>query len=278
MKFSLPISMTAVVSALSLPLALGLLIGPHVVHAFDENIADPIAKGLAISQEAVRRDTGFDNYTVSFEMVLRNRHGAENRRNLRSKVLEKITDGDWSLIVFDNPRAVKGTALLSYTHKHSDDDQWLFLPAAKRVKRIASSNKSGPFMGSEFAFEDLASQEIEKYDYKYIRDDEIDGKAMFVIERDPIDPKSGYSWQVVWMDKEEFIPHKIEFYDRKKSHLKTLTFAGYQQYLEQYWRADQMVMVNHQTGKSTDLLWSNYQFRQQLTENEFTKEALKRVK
>ena len=259
-------------------LAASLVVASPFLQAFDDSIEDPVAKGLAISKEAERRDTGFENFIVSMEMVLRNRHGAENRRNLRSKVLEKTDDGDWSIIIFDNPRDVKGTALLSYTHKFTDDDQWLFLPALKRVKRIASSNKSGPFMGSEFAFEDLTSQEIEKYTYKYLRDDEIDGVPMHVVERDPVDPKSGYSWQEVWIDKEHFRAFKIDYYDRKKSLLKTLTSSDYKQYLDQFWRPAKMAMVNHQTGKSTDLLWSDYQFKQPLNEKEFTKQALTRAK
>ena len=66
---------------------------------------------------------------------------------------------------------------------------------------------------------------------------------------------------MVWIDKEHYRALKVEFYDRKDALLKTLTFKGYRQYLDQYWRADEMDMVNHQTGKSTLLAWSNCQFR-----------------
>jgi hypothetical protein len=173
---------------------------------------------------------------------------------------------------------VKGTALLSYSHKTGSDDQWLYLPALKRVKRIASKNKSGPFMGSEFAYEDLSSQEIEKYTYKYIQDDQLDGRAMFLIERDPVDPNSGYTYQRVWIDQEKYIPMKIDFYDRKKSLMKTLVFRDYQQYLDQYWRANEMFMQNHQTGKSTLLTWDEYAFRTGLKDSDFGKNSLKRAK
>jgi hypothetical protein len=208
-------------------------------------------------------------------MVLRNRHGEESRREIRSKVLETKDDGDKSLIVFDEPKDVAGTALLTYTHKTGDDDRWLYLPALKRVKRIASSNKSGPFMGSEFAYEDLGSQEVEKYTYRYLRDETLDGQEVFVFERYPKDAESGYTRNVIWMDKAEYRPLKIEFYDRKKSLLKTLTFAEYAQYLGKYWRPGKLDMVNHQTGKSTTLLFKDYKFRNGFRDRDFDQNSLR---
>ena len=124
-------------------------------------------KGLQIAVEADKRDLGFGDTKSSMTMVLKNQYGEETQRNMHSKTLEQLDDGDKSLIVFDSPQDVKGTAFLSFTHQVGTDDQWLFLPALKRVKRISSSNKSGPFMGSEFAYEDISSQEIEKYTYLY---------------------------------------------------------------------------------------------------------------
>lgn len=238
----------------------------------------PEAKGLTIEQERDRRDTGWTDSSVALEMILRNRHGQESTRRLRNRTLENTDDGDWSLVVFDEPRDVEGTALLTYTHKRDDDDQWLYLPALKRVKRIASNNKSGPFMGSEFAYEDLSSQETEKYSYRWLRDETIDGVDYFVIERDPVDENSGYSRQVVWLDKAEYRPAKIDYYDRKQSLLKTLVFHSYQQYLERYWRADRMEMVNHQTGKSTVLNFSDYRFRNGFDKSDFTQNSLQKAR
>jgi len=223
-------------------------------------------------------------------MILRNRQGQESVREMRIRTLEMEGDGDKSLIIFDRPRDVKGTiifdrprdvkgtAFLSYTHAVKPDDQWLYLPALKRVKRISSRNKSGPFMGSEFAYEDMTSQEVEKYDYKFLREEILDGRKTFVIERYPRYPHSGYTRQIVWLDQEMYQPLKVEFYDRKNALLKTLTLSGYQQYLDRYWRASQMEMVNHRNGKSTVLEWSNYRFRTGLSERDFDKNSLKRAR
>lgn len=147
-------------------------------------------KGLEIAVEADRRDEGWKDQKADLLMILRNRHGQESVRELRNRSLEVADDGDKLLVIFDRPRDVDGTAFLTFTHKEGQDDQWLYLPALKRIKRISSNNKSGPFMGSEFAYEDLTSQEIEKYTYKHLRDEAVDGLDCFVVARIPVDPKS----------------------------------------------------------------------------------------
>ncbi len=236
-------------------------------------------KGLAIAVEAHLRDEGFGDYTSDMTMTLRNKQGKESKRAIRGKTLEVADDGDKSLSIFDTPRDVKGTAFLSFSHKVGDDEQWLYLPALKRVKRINSRNKSGSFMGSEFAYEDIASQEVEKYNYKHLREEELGGLLCYVSESYPVDKKnSGYTRRITWLDKEEYRIQKVEYYDRKKSLLKTLTVSGYQQYLGKHWRADDMKMVNHQTGKSTSLHWENYQFNTGLTEVDFNSTSLKRIR
>lgn len=248
-------------------------------HSIAEASADKSAnKGLAIFKEADKRDSGFGDTSAVMEMILRNKQGQSFVRKMRGKVLEKQGIGDKSIFVFDDPADVKGTALLTFTYKREPDDQWLYLPALKRVKRISSSNKSGPFVGSEFAYEDMSSQEVEKYTYKYSRDENLDGRDTFVVERFPVDKKSGYTRQIVWMDQEEYRIWQVEYYDRKHSLLKTLTFSGYDQYLDRYWRPRTMDMVNHQTGKSTTLEWSNYQFNNGYTDKDFNRNSLMKIK
>ena len=100
----------------------------------------PEEKGLAIAVEADRRDSGFHDQTAELEMLLRNRHGEESQRELRSLTLEQVDDGDKSLVIFSAPADIRGTAFLTFSHSTGNDDQWLYLPALKRVKRMASSN------------------------------------------------------------------------------------------------------------------------------------------
>lgn len=235
-------------------------------------------KGLAIAKEADARNTGWGDSKAQMEMILRNKDGRESRRKIRIQSLEVLDDGDKSLTIFDEPKDVQGTAFLSFSHAVEPDEQWLYLPALKRVKRIASSNKSGPFMGSEFAYEDLSSFEIEKYSYKYLRDDTVDGKKVFVVESTPQYKHSGYSRLITFIDQEEYRQLKVEYYDRNDRLLKTLINSEWKQFLGKYWRAHKMMMENHQTGKSTELVWTDYQFQTGVDEGDFNKNALKRAR
>lgn len=237
----------------------------------------PEDKGLEIAKKAEDADKGFESSKASLKMILTNKQGQESERYLENQTLELDDDGDKSLIVFNSPKDVEGTATLTFTHKSTADDQWLYLPALNRVKRISSDNKSGPFMGSEFAYEDLSSQEVEKYKYKFIQEDNIDGNPTYVVERYPVDPKSGYTKQVVWYNKENYRIEKTDYYDRKAALMKTLTFKNYKQYLNKHWRASELAMENHLSGKKTRLLFQNYSFKTGLKDQDFSQNSLARA-
>ena len=269
-----PCTQGALFSVLILLLACFCLLHTHVL-AREET---PEEKGLRIAHEASARNDGFDDFTAGMTMVLRDRQGRESIRQMRFKVLEVPGDGDKSLFVFDQPRDVQGTALLTHGHINSQDDQWLYLPALKRVKRISATARSGSFMGSEFSYEDMSSPEVEEYTHKYLRDEPCGELSCTVTEQVPLEKKSGYSRKVIWQDTGELRVWKMELYDRRNSHLKTLTFENYKQYLGRYWRAGEQTMVNHLTGASTVLKWTDYRFRTNLEDSEFTKPALRRVR
>jgi len=236
----------------------------------------PAEKGLAIATQADQADNGWNDSTAELLMILRNRQGDTTERAIRSRQLEVEGDGDKSISIFDSPNDVKGTAFLSHTHVEKADDQWLYLPALKRVKRIASNNKSGPFMGSEFAYEDITSQELAKYTYTWLKDELYEGRDSHVIERIPTYKHSGYTKQIAWIDKTMLQPLKIDFYDRKGSLLKTFTTHDHQQYLQKHWRPSRTEMVNHITGKGTTLNWNNYVFNSGFRDRDFDKNTLKR--
>ena len=238
----------------------------------------PEERGLEIAIATDKRDTGWKHVIADMEMILKSRAGKESRRRLSNRQLEVTGDGDKSLSLFKEPKDIAGTAQLTFSHGLEPDDQWLYLPSIKRVKRISSKNKSGSFMGSEFAFEDLGSQEVDKYKYQFLGEEPCgDGYDCYINERIPQYKHSAYTKQIAWIDKEHYRTVKIEFYDRKGALLKTLDFLDYKEYPGGFWRADQFEMTNHQTGKSTSLLWSNYDFDYQLDAGDFNKNALKRL-
>ena len=264
------------VSAASLFLAMACF---FPAHAPAPCLAEtPEEKGLRIARDASERDDGFADFTAVMTMVLRDRQGRESVRQMRVKVLEVQEDGDKSLFVFDQPRDIQGTALLTHAHVNAPDDQWLYLPALKRTKRINAARRSGSFMGSEFSYEDMSSSQVDEYVYSFLRDEPCGQLACTVTEQVPLDKRSGYSRKIVWRDADHLRTWKMELYDRKDSHLKTLTFENYRQYAGRYWRAEQQTMENHLTGASTVLKWNEYSFGNGLQDSEFTRPALRRVR
>lgn len=243
-----------------------------------EQAASEYDRGLEIARKHKQRNGGWQDSQSDIVMIIRSANGKERQRRISVKSLEVIGDGDKSLMVFNEPGDVAGTAFLSYSHVDQPDDQWIYLPALKRVKRIASKNKSGAFMGSEFSYEDMNSFEVEKYDFRYLGDDTVNGRATFRLEMVPTDKYSGYSKTEAWLDQDTLRFEKIAFYDRKGSLLKELTLGGYTLYEDTYWRPTQSVMQNRQTGKVTEMLTDNIRLRSGLSEDDFSQNSLKRAR
>lgn len=261
-------------------LSLLVVAATRCAHAQDETNVSAAARGLEIAEEADRRDQGFGDSVTEIVMRLLSDDGRVNERRLTWQILENAAadDGDKSLTVFHEPRDIAGTAFLTHTHIREDDDQWLYLPALKRVKRIASVNKTSSFMGSELAYEDLLSDEVAKFDYRWLSNEECREDTCFVLERRPTYESSGYSRQVLRMDRTEYRVREIEYYDLDGELEKTLTLDDYRQYLDRYWRAHEYRVENHQTHRQTILSFGPYEFRTGLTEQDFDPSALRRVR
>lgn len=251
-----------------------LCFGASLSFAHAETVEE---KGLSIIQEAERRDQGWHDMVSTLTMELYNKHGEKRERILTSKALEVPNDGNKRLAVFEFPPDVRGTGLLTFSHKNGDDDQWLYIPSLMKVKRIAVSNRSGSFMGSEFSYEDISDDVVEKHNYRWLRDEECDEGECFVVESTPLDLKnSGFSRRIIWMDKRHYFVHKTEYFDHKEKHYKTLFIRKYQRYMEKYWRPAEMEMVNHETERKTIIRWKNIDFSTGLGVEDFSKRVLKR--
>lgn len=257
---------------------IGLLVMVVVPSVRGQNAEEAVAKGLEIAQVAQDVKEGFGNYIAKQVMVLKDRKGRESKRELQVQILEVEEQGDRILFLFEEPRDVRGTALLIHSNEDQPDDQWFFLPATNRVTRLNSSGQSKSFMGSEFSYEDMNPPEVSKFTYTYLRDEPCDELNCTVSERVPVSKGSNYSRQLVWHDDKAYRVWKIEYYDRRGDHLKTLTVSDYKQYLDEYWFAQTMVMTNHVNGKSTTLNWSDFEFRVDLDEDDFTQTSLRRTR
>jgi outer membrane lipoprotein-sorting protein len=228
-----------------------------------------------LAQKSDDAQAGFEDARSNMSMTLINANGQTRDREMKMQVLEG-KEGDKSLMEFLSPADVKGTKFLNYQHVNKDDDQWLYLPALKRVKRIASKNKSGAFMGSEFSYEDLSAFNVDKYTYPEgeAKVSALDGKKVYLGESIPISKYSGYTKLLSWIDAQTYLIQKIEYYDRKKELLKTAVFSDYKQ-IDGVWRVGKIVMSNVQNDKKTILVWSDERIKTGLKDKDFHKRVLK---
>ncbi|PSU21383.1 outer membrane lipoprotein-sorting protein [Photobacterium kishitanii] len=250
--------------------ALALLISPFLVSAEQMNANELIKKNIATTK-------GFVDSYETIKMTIRKKNGNQVERLMKSKSLEVDGDGNKVIMVFQDPADVKGSAVLTHSHIQGNDDQWVYLPALKRVKRISSSNKSGPFMGSDFAYEDLSSVAFEKFTYKYLGEALDNGKKYYKVERVPAYERSGYSKQIVWINNDNYVIDKIELFDNAGKVYKTQLLLNYVNYFGNFWRAKSIEMHNHQNGNSTLLEWvGDIEFNNGFSDRDFRKDAMKR--
>lgn len=244
------------------------------------SIAETAAeKGERIARAAEDANDGFIDSSASGEMTLYSKSGETSVRRFTSKSIEDTRDADGAnLLVFHWPGDVRNTALLTHSYDALDDDQWLYLPAIGRVKRITSSGRSGAFLGSEFAYEDMVDQSAEEYDHLWIEDAPCPRAetTCHVIDRFP-KSSSGYSRQRVWIEADTFITHQVFYFDRGEKHLKTLEISGHEKFPNGVYRAGFMRMENLLSGRSTDLVWSDHEFDLGLRDRDFSTQALKRL-
>jgi len=254
------------------------LAAAFAVPAASAGAQTPQERGYAIAARSDATDRGFRTSRADLVMILQDPSGRTTTREMRIDTLEEPAEdlGDKSLTVFFTPPDVEGTALLSHARILESDDQWLYLPALRRVRRISSANKSGPFVGSEFAFEDLTSAELGKYEYTFLETRVVDGMEMDVLECVPRYERSGYSKLRCYYDTEVFQPRMIEFFDRGGQLLKTLRMEDYRLHDGRFWRPYRQTMANHLTGKTTVLEVRGYAFGLDLDARDFEPSALER--
>ncbi len=241
-------------------------------------------QGYDIAAASDRSDNGFGDSRAVARMVLRNAAGQETTRDMEFTTLERENEdvGDKSLVVFSSPRDVAGTALLNHAQIIESDDQWLLLPAQGRVKRLSSANKSGPFVGSEFAFEDFTALELNKYEYNYLGEDtiEVGGETLTVdvMERFPRYENSGYTRQISYFDQDIHQIRRVVFFNRGGVEQKVLDLLDYREYGDGVWRAHTLSMTNSLNRKATDIIYDDYEFSAGLTDRDFDKSVLNRIR
>ena len=239
-----------------------------------------LKKGLIIAKAWRQRDEGYGSLELSNKGVTQNLRGEERVLLSRGFMYEKGADNaQKTIFVFDHPADIRGLGVLIHVFPSAPQGQWTFLPELQRVKRISGDTYASAFLGTSFYNEDLslAFPLVERYSYRYIRDEEYEGLPCYVIDSFPLYEHSAYKRFRWWIDQKDFQFRKMEFYDLKDAHLKTLYLKDYKQYLGYWWRFTRVDMVDHQIGKTTTVTY-NWKLRAGLDENDFSVNALKRVR
>lgn len=231
--------------------------------------ADPKLTGEEIERRQDKMQSGYVGETRDMTLTLFNADGKQTVRKLTFEGFEGPDRRDKTIMRFSYPADMKGAAVLTHEHGSNDDDQWLYLPAVKRVKRIASSNQSGSFMGSEFAYEDLVVRQFDKYTFKYVGDEVIDGKDCYVIERVPKNKSSGYAKVIRWRMKDNLQELRTDYYDRKGELLKQRKMEGHH-LVDGFWRVTRITVSNVQTSKKSTISFDALKVKVPLVEQRFS--------
>ncbi|GHV06051.1 hypothetical protein AGMMS50229_10170 [Campylobacterota bacterium] len=185
-------------------------------------------------------------------------------------------------IIFLEPSDVKNTGFLIFDHKSEDDEQWLYLPNLQKTKRIASSDQSGSFMGSDFSYNDLNDRNIDDYNYKLVGDREVNGFAVWLIEATPknerVRENSGYTRSLLAVRKDNFFVIRAINYETKKNRVKFLDIPTVER-IDSIWQPLEMQMTTKQDNTvlhSTTIRFQNVRFGQELDDEQFSIRGIER--
>jgi len=207
--------------------------------------------------------------------------GKEKKRIREVKRYQKFyKEGEFAsktLIRFLKPADVKGTGFLMWEYRQlsKDDDQWLYLPALKKVKRIVARQKSENFMGTDFTYEDMGGRDIDEDTYKLLGEEVVFDEDCYKIEARPAEKGSSYSKRIVWVSKEQWLMRKVEFYDRRGRLLKILQVSEVFRDGD-YWTLNRLIMENVRRSHKTVLDLSNVTYDSGMEDNFFTERFLRR--
>jgi outer membrane lipoprotein-sorting protein len=234
-------------------------------------------KGHEIANSIDIAGKGFKGETSEMTMFLID-GDKKVERKMKSFTKEISGDDSKSLLEFLLPKDVAGTKLLTHSFTQKDDKQWIYLPAFRKIKRISSSNKTSSFMGSEFTYEDLRAPSLDKFNYKFLKEQTVAGDTMWTYEKSS-KKKSGYARQVITASKKLMSSVKVQFYDRSNSLLKEAVSSDFKSFKvgsKIFWRPNKISMKNVQTLKESELIWKNRKVGAKLKAKVFKKNSLKK--
>lgn len=245
-------------------------------------VAQSLPTGDDIAQKINVRDEG-KQVVQDFSMELVDKNGKKQLRD--TKIYRKdYKDQRKSIILFNNPSNVKGTGFMSfdYTILNKEDDQWLYLPALRKTRRISASNRGDYFLGTDFTYEDIklgTKVSIVDYKRKAIKEEMIDGHKCYLVESVPVNDKIakelGYSKVHQWVDAQIWLVRKAQYWDVGGNLLKTTLINDVKQ-VQGIWTVLKLEAENHKTNHKTTIVFKNVNYQVNVSDNIFTEESLER--
>lgn len=230
--------------------------------------------GKQIIEKVYNRPAG-DDQTSDLTMTLINKSGDQRVRKIKQFTMD-LGEVEKSIMFFLSPADVKNTSFMSWAYDSDQgDDQWIYLPALKKTKRISSDSKSDYFMGSDFTYDDLGDRKLEADNHKLLREETMDGKECYVVESLSIDEDYMYSKTVVWVNKSNFIGVKKEFYDEDEDLLKVLDIKEVEK-ISDIWVITNSEMKNVQKNHRTTIILSSIQINTGMSASKFTERMMMR--
>lgn len=251
---------------------LKVLIGLLIIAISVSFVQTPSAKEIAYK---VYNRKAPKNGESDMSMTLINKKGSKRVRNLHQYFID-LGDVEKQIMFFTSPADVKNTSFMNWSYDDADksDDQWLYLPALMKVKRISSSSKDNDFMGSDFTYEDMEKRSPERDSHKFIKDATYNGEAVWIVEASPKEEEQ-YSKRKVWISKAKQLPLKVEFYDEDGELLKTLTVTETKQ-VKGYWIVSKQVMKNVQKNHQTVISLTDVKVENGITESKFSQREMEK--
>ena len=178
------------------------------------------------------------------------------------------------VIAFRAPAEVKGVALLIVNHADRASDQWMWIPANERDRRIAVQDRSTRFFGTDFSFEDLEDRDVDQFDYDLLGEQTIDGAACWKIQSVAKQTKSSqYTKSIVWVRKDNYAFARIDSYVKDQV-VRRLTYANITN-IQGIWTAKLLTMVDLRRGSTTRLSLEKIEYKVPLSEDRFTVQSLR---
>lgn len=230
--------------------------------------------GREIVKKVYEQPAG-DDQVADLTMTLTNKSGKQRVRIIK-QFTKDMGNVEKSIMFFQSPADVKNTSFMSWSYdSDKNDDQWIYLPALKKTKRISSDSKSDYFMGSDFTYDDLGDRKLDADTHTLLRSETIDGVDYYVVESVSKDEEYMYTKAITWIRKDNFIGLKKEFYDEDEDLLKILYIKEFKE-ISGILVITNSEMKNVQKDHSTTMELKNIEINTGISDSKFTERMMMR--